>query len=416
MHHATTAGSHAPTPAQSDSARWPKTQSLADGRQALAEINLNQPSLGLQTSPQTSDSLWQKYQSVEHKQQQVPWLLESNSNQSSSGIPAGAKSTKMAWQPHQSVLQYGSALPADIARAGCDLPSSAAQSVEKHLTLQLERQQQTGQAPQQSVRHGVEQRHDASSRQNKHFRWADADRQLRQGGEQPAISSCVSGATDRAVLPNIGASHRQLTSSIQHDPMGASDCVPWQQDQDVHAEELQVLAQLLEPTRAALPQRSHSQAYPLTAQDVTPRSRWKAPQTDNPYHDAGIAGSSSSGLVHFPEARQDATEVLRHTGSALTAPEQLAFTNHQARQQLSPVPYDDSLAMIGNMHHQARLAGGGMHDLPAGIPLTPVQVQQPHPRDSLEASIWKLSGSGQHKTAGLRGVSAVRKAGGHSPR
>ena len=32
-------------------------------------------------------------------------------------------------------------------------------------------------------------------------------------------------------------------------------------------------------------------------------------------------------------------------------------------------------------------------DLPAGIPLTPVLSQKAQPRDSLEASIWKLSSS-----------------------
>lgn len=427
MHHASAAGSRTPTPAKSDfarlsqmaglpgSARWPKTQSPTDGRQALAEISLNQRSVGQQTGPQSISSSWQERQYVEHKEQQAPALTEHSLHQSHAGMQAALKSTNMAWQPHQSVLQYGSDMPGIASR---DPSPMAIRSAEKHEMQQTERQHeqlQTVPVQQQSLPRRIGQRQEESSRQNKQLRWAGTARQLQQGSEQPAK---VIGSSDWAVPSNQDANCGQQCS-IQYDRVRACDSVTLHQDKSMHAEELQVLAQMLEPTGSTLSRGLQSLAYSATMQGVMPGSWWEVPHTHDPHHDAAIAGSSlsDSGIDRVTEDRQYATEVPRHMQSPHTSSSvQRALTNHHAMQQLSAAPHDGSVGKIGSMHCRAGLAGGEMHDLPAGIPLTPIPDQEPHPRDSLEASIWKLSGNGRRRTAGLREASAAWTSRGRSPR
>ena len=59
---------------------------------------------------------------------------------------------------------------------------------------------------------------------------------------------------------------------------------------------------------------------------------------------------------------------------------------------------DNHTAQYNQQWQQQQQQKTWQADLPAGIPLTPVLSQMAQPRDSLEASIWKLSNSkGKHQ-------------------
>ena len=74
---------------------------------------------------------------------------------------------------------------------------------------------------------------------------------------------------------------------------------------------------------------------------------------------------------------------------------QHAWRNHRLDSSRSA---DDHAALYKQQWQQQQQQHKLQLDLPAGIPLTPVLSQKAQPRDSLEASIWKLSSSkGKHQ-------------------
>ena len=332
MHHASAAGSCTPTPAKgSDSSRCPtSSHSPAHSRQALAEVNLNQPSEGIQTV---------------------------------------LKSTQIAWLEHQSMEPKG---------------HQGERQEERLYTVPVLQQQ------------GVVKRRDGSSKQNKQLWRADIARQLDvqllQSSQQAATSSRLSGSCGNAVPNTADPKCQQQTCSDRVSGQGGCGAAIMHQDHSMHPEELQLLAQMLTPT--VQPQQPDARAYPMTAQNNTLGQGGKAPQSYCPHYDAGIAASRSSAASHISGYRQHALRRLGHMQCSHTAPGDFsanpgASTCHYAMQQPS-IAHDCSLAMTGSMHHQPALYDVEESDLPAGIPLTPIPMQQTQPRDSLEASIWKL--------------------------
>ena len=354
MHHASAAGSRTPTPPKSESVRQrPRGQPPAESRQALAEMDLNQPSASLQTSPE---------------------------------------STHMARQRHQPVDKKG---------------------------RQRDRQeQQLYPKPvlQQYLQPGTQQRRDTGGRQNKQLRWADTARQLEQQllqGSQPIATSSQTDASSGNGLPYTAA-----PGSDQMSGQGSGGAANMNQDQSTHAEELQALPQMHNPTRTAQPRQLQSLAHPTSLQNLIPELDWKVLQSSGSRHDADSAANRSPSANHMPGYRQYVSKKPdhmqpRHTSSTLAVANfhALGFQQH-AVQQHSVAQHECSPAMAGSMHCQPGLHAVEKTDLPAGIPLTPVPVQQPQPRDSLEASIWKLSGARRQDTV-FRDVSAMMKMDAH---
>ena len=331
MHHASAAGSRTPTPSKSDSVRQRSSgQSPAKSRQALAEMDLNQPSTSLQTSPESAIIAQQRRQPAEQ-----------------SGQQRDIREQQLYPKP---VLQYS-----------------------------------------QPGMH----RCDAGSKQSRQLRWADTARQLNQQllqGSQPPATRSRTDASSENDLPNTADS-----GSDQMSGHGGGSTAIMKQDQTFHAEELQALPYVHNLTRTAQPQLQ-SLAYPVTAQNFTSGLDWKMPQSSDSRHDADTAANRSPSANHMPGCRQYTSERLDLMQPPDTAPglavaiyHASEFQQHAVRQP-SVAQHDCSLAMAGSMHCQPGLHAGKKSDLSAGIPLTPVLLQQPQPRDSLEASIWKLSG------------------------
>lgn len=355
MHHASTAGSRTPTPPKSDSAGWGSRGQLpAASRIALAEIDLNQPSASLQTGPGSTHIARLRHHPIEQR---------------------GRQSDRQEEQLYpEPVLQQCSQL-------------------------------------------GVQQRRGAGSRQNKQLRWADTakqlDQQLLQGSQPPATSSRTQTSPGSG-SPNTTGSD-QLSG--QDDDDGAA--TP-NQDQSIHAEELSPLPQMHKPTRTAQPQQMQSLTYPMTAQSLTPRLNGKVPPSYDSHQGTGSAAITSPSAHYTRGYRLYAPERLDHMQPPHTALGVAVADCHasgcqqHAMQQLFGAHRSCSLAATGSMHRQPVLHDEEESDLPAGIPLTPVPMQQPQPRDSLEASIWKLSGARRQETV-FRNMFAVLKMGAHGP-
>ena len=285
--------------------------------------------------------------------------------------------------------------PSEVSQTGLWPPAIARQ---RHQAVEQQRQQRERQekqlAPhpvlQQCSAVGVQHRRDAGSRQNKQLRWANTcrqlDQQLLQGSQPPANSSQVDASSEN-VLPNSADLGSDRMSGRVSDGTATMN-----QAQSRHAEELQMLAQMLQSSRTAQPPQLQSLSYPTTAQDLTP----KLSQGYDSHHDAGSASNRSSNANHMP--RQCISERLDRMQPSHAAPglavADLCTSGWQqnAMQQPCVAQGDCGLAVTGSLHRQSKLHAVEESDLPAGIPLTPIPVQQPQPRDSLEASIWKLSG------------------------
>ena len=343
MHHASAAGSRTPTPPKADSSRRRSGgQSPAESRQALAEIDLNQHFLGSQTGLRSPAIVQQRHLPVEQQRQQ-------------------RERQEKQLAPHPVVQQ-------------CSQP-------------------------------GMQHRHDAG-RQNKQLRWADTarqlDQQLLQGCEPPATSS-QADAPSETELPNnsdLGSDH--VSGQVSGGP------APVNQDQSIHGEELQTLAQMPNSTRTAQPQKLQSLAYPMTAHNLTPVLDWKVPQSYDPHHDAGNAANRSPCVNSTPGYRQYISERLDRMQPQHNVPGLAVASCHasgcqqHAAQQPHVAQGDRNLAVTSSMHCQPGLHNTEESYLPAGIPLTPIPVQQPQPRDSLEASIWKLSGGRKQCSEGVQ--------------
>ena len=355
MHHTSSAGSRTSIPPKSDSAGWGSRVLLpAASRQALAEIDLNEPLPSLQTSP---------------------------------------GSTHIAQQRHRPVEQRG------------------------RQSDRQEEQLYPKPVLQQYSQPGAQQRRDASSRQNKQLRWADTanqlDQQLMRGSQPPATSS------QTEIFPGSSSPNTTGPDSDQMSGQDDGGAATPNQGQNIHAEELSALPQLHNPSRTVQPQQMQSLTYPMTVQNLTPRLDGKVPASYNSHHDAGNAANTSwwessanytHGYRHYPSERLDYMQPP-HTASGLAVADCHASGCQQhAMQQPFGGHRDCSLAAKGSMHCQPVLHDVTENDLPPGIPLTPIAAQQPQPRDSLEASIWKLSGARRQDTV-FRDMSALLKMG-----
>lgn len=332
MHHASTAGSRTPTPPKSHSARWRSSgRSPADNRQALVEIDLNQ------------------------QPKQAGFQM---------GFQTGVVSRLTVQQTHHHVEQK----------------VQERERQEKQLRSEPVTQRQS------STQH----RGSKGSRQRKQLRWADParqlDQQLLQGSQQPATSSPSAASSGNAAATTASPGSNWLSEQDCH---GAATT---HQGQIMHIEELQP------PARMEQLLQLQSPAYPMTTQGVAPSTDWQAPQSYDPHHDASVADIRSQGGHCIHGYRQYASEKLESTqiphsvtGLADANDDASECQQHDVQQTFVAECYG-SLAVTGSMHRQP-----GVHivegcDLSAGIPLTPDPGQQPQPRDSLEASIWKLSG------------------------
>lgn len=336
MHHASTAGSRTPTPPKSHSARWRSSgQSPTDNRQALVEIDLNQqpPQAGFQT-----------------------------------GFQTGSVSRLAVQQTHQHDEQKG-------------------QEREKQ-------EQRLHQEPTPQQQPSMQHRGSKGSRQSKQLRWADTarqlDQQLLQGSQQPASSSPSAASSGNIAPQNAEPGNNQMSGQE------CGGAATMHQHQGMRLEELCDLAQILEPTRTAQPQQLQSLAYIRTAQSVTPSSGRLGPWSYGPHPMADIAGGRGGSHTlgynkYASERREHMQPPLSVTGLA-NANQHASECQQHAVQQNCITECDCSLATTGSMDRQPGLHIVEGSEVPAGISFTPDPGQQPQPRDSLEASIWKLSG------------------------
>ena len=201
------------------------------------------------------------------------------------------------------------------------------------------------------------------------------------------------------VLAHFQSSRRVANA---HDHAGA-----FADSQSPEAEEAQLLAEMLEPAATSAAERQQP-AQPAAAKpgwtsqhaSPAPSYAWHTPYLSpqqlgshtiysvaNPGAEASQQVLSPSALISEPECAAHNVMHSQH----LTAGQQTAWQPHE----VITTPLDAGNATVQSFRQQQRPAWtlGDAADLPIGVPLTPLPTMQAQPRDSLEASIWKLSSS-----------------------
>ena len=272
---------------------------------------------------------------------------------------------------------------------------------------------------QSSPLHSVQGRHGEGSRQ-KQLRWADSvrqlDMQLLHSSDQAAPSSpvrllfraCSPAAADMAHQQQAFAIQRGSVRQDSHNAATTSS-FPQSGSGPVHAAEMAILAQMLEPSLAA-----HSEQHQHELQSIGMRN---SPNGQQPSWQPCSSPELRLDLAHIAQSRPTSAreavaserfvqQLVRrqpvYLPEQLKSPLDYAAMTHQAAQHPSD-EYQSAGVVVGRRsHHNHKASPADLSGLPAGTPVTAIPKQ---PRDSLEASIWKLSGDTKHKTLQQRGRS-----------
>ena len=350
MHHASAAGSRSPTPSKSAPASQITSQSSAGCRQALADMDLNQRPASLQPSRdglQTSNASLKEQQAVRPKQPQ---------------------------QQHQ-------------------------------LAKQQQRQMPGGHVRQQHSQEAAEHRPGAGSRQSKQLRWAETkrqpDAQMLYNSPQAAPVRYSHSQPDDIQARSSDPDHQQQTWDIPQEVVAhdIGHAAGVHQTHSNHSEELQVLAQMLAPTAVVQTDQPYKASHPHSTQHSTPAHTWGSSQDCETFWNVASVQDRCPGADEDPRYRQHALQTARHM--QLQSEQPCVSDSAAAYQRLAEQPAASHggthLGVSNKAQHEAHVHFADMRELPAGIPLTPVLAQHAKPRDSLEASIWKLSGGSRSK-------------------
>lgn len=368
MHHASAAGSRSPTPVKSAAVTQTTSQSSADAKQALAEVDLNQRTASWQPSRdrlQSSDMPWQELQAIKPQQPQP--------------------------QPQQQ-------------------QRAKQQQEQGQLAKQQQHQLEGGHMHQQPSQEGAELMHGAGSRQAKQLRWADThtqpDAQLLHNSPQAATVRHSVNLPDETQALSLDTDHQQHQTWDVHQEVakhGKGHAAGSHQTHSIHVEELQVLAQMLEPTAVVQTDQPHKVSHPQTTQHSTPGPDWDPSQHYEAFQYVASVQARCPSTDEGPSYGQHALQTAKQMQLPNKSRFEQSFVNnngaaYQQLLELPPARYDGAhLGVRKKAHLEADPHFTDTRELPAGIPLTPVLVQRAEPRDSLEASIWKLSGGSNNK-------------------
>ena len=267
---------------------------------------------------------------------------------------------------------------------------------------------------------------------------AKKEEAVRAGCQQAPVQSTARQLQEQQqqqtdLLRHGGLQYEQLSDSLQHHYAGSpnvgcvdavvsthvantQDCAHMLPD-SLHAEKLQIVAQMLEPIATSASGWQLPSGAPAAALHMRSLTASHAPSLTPAMHHS--RGTLQAGTVDLDSNSCQAVGLshhMVHSASAIPSRHVEAYAEHvlysqrlTAAQQTTLDPHlhsehyagaDAAVQSIQKQDRPARLLSDAS-ELPVGIPLTPVLSRQPQPRDSLEASIWKLSSSNpkQHKSA-----------------